>query len=211
MRARLFAITFALTVSTAARAPAASAREGAKAKSQDPLIAKVRALYDSGTTHYNLAEYKEALADFKEAYRLKSDPAFLFNLGQCHRQLGKPEQAAQMYRAYLRAAPDAPNRKDVEQFIADADAAIAVKAKQAARPLTATQSPQLEAVPQTAMAATPATPPPTEKRIKPWVWAVASVGAALVIGGAVGLGVGLSQSNSPPTDATLGGSGVTWQ
>src|SRR5262245_3185471 len=90
---------------------------------EDPATARVRALFDSGMTHYNLGEYKAALADFTEAYRLRHDPVFLFNLGQSHRMLGESEEAARMYRAYLRESPTASNRAEVEKFIVAADAA----------------------------------------------------------------------------------------
>ena len=38
----------------------------------------------------------------------KPDPAFLYNIGQCHRQLGDLEQAATLYRRFLTAAPNTP-------------------------------------------------------------------------------------------------------
>jgi tetratricopeptide (TPR) repeat protein len=50
---------------------------------------QAKALYQSGMAHYNLNEIREALKDFKEAYRLfPQEPVFLFNIAQCHRRLG---------------------------------------------------------------------------------------------------------------------------
>src|SRR5436190_20755952 len=100
--------------------PARAADDGAAARA-------ARAKYGMGMKHYNVGRYREALKEFEAGYYLKPDPAFLFNLGQCHRQLGDHEDAARQYRAYLRAWPAAPNRADVEQFIREADAAIAKK------------------------------------------------------------------------------------
>ena len=176
---------------------------------EDSAAVKARALYRSGTAHYNLAEYKEALIDYKEGYRLKSDPAFLFNLGQCHRQLGEPEEAAIAYRAYLRSATKATNRREVEQFIADADAAALAKAKEAARPPQGTQSPQFgdgkNGVPAEAISGT--APEKNEAgHSRTWVWVVVGVGALVVAGAAVGLGFGLSQRGQAP-DSTLGNAG----
>jgi hypothetical protein len=46
--------------------------------------------------------YSEALSEFKAAYLAKPDASFLFNIGQCQRQLGMFEAAAKGYRAFLR-------------------------------------------------------------------------------------------------------------
>src|SRR5438874_8472537 len=78
---------------------------------------KARDLYRRGTQHYNLAEYDKALDAFKEAYRNFEDPIFLFNIGQCERQLGHKEEAVRLYRSYLRNAPEAPNKTEVSDII----------------------------------------------------------------------------------------------
>ena len=76
--------------------------------------AAAKRLYISATKHFDLAEYPDALNDFKEAYRLKDDPVFLYNIAQCYRILNKNDEALSFYRSYLRRAPDAPNRAEVE-------------------------------------------------------------------------------------------------
>jgi Tetratricopeptide repeat len=45
-------------------------------------------------------------------------PAFLFNIAQCHRQLGNKQEAIKFYRSYLRKVPDAPNAEEVRKLIA---------------------------------------------------------------------------------------------
>jgi tetratricopeptide (TPR) repeat protein len=79
--------------------------------------ADAKARYMSGQSHYNLNEFAEALQDFKEAYRLHPDPAFLFNIAQCERQLGDFDEAIKFYRSYLRNKPDAGNAKEVQKKI----------------------------------------------------------------------------------------------
>jgi hypothetical protein len=103
---------------------------------------KVRKLHEDGLMHYNLGEYEEALEAFTNAYRLRQDPVFLFNIGQTYRQMNTPQKAAQFYRAYLRMRPDAPNREAVERFIADAEASI--RALEADRPPTGVEPPGQE-------------------------------------------------------------------
>jgi len=87
------------------------------AQTEDSTAAKVR--YESGVKHFDLAEYEPALADFKEAYRQKSDPVFLYNIAQCHRKLGHTDDAITFYQNYLRRAPDARNRAEVERRLAE--------------------------------------------------------------------------------------------
>jgi hypothetical protein len=86
MRALAFAIL--ILAGTMARAePSVEDRE------------KAKALFGSGTSHYNLSEFGDALHDFKEAYRLVNDPALLYNIAQCQRQVGAFDEAARLYRA----------------------------------------------------------------------------------------------------------------
>jgi len=51
--------------------------------------ATARAHYETATRLYDVGEYEKALAEFKAAYVAKDDPAFLFNIGQCYRELGQ--------------------------------------------------------------------------------------------------------------------------
>jgi tetratricopeptide (TPR) repeat protein len=85
--------------------------------------AKARDLYIRGTRAYNLQKFEQALALFQQAYEQKDDPAILFNIAQCQRQLGQYEAAAKSYRAYLAQDPKTHNREDVEARIADMDRA----------------------------------------------------------------------------------------
>src|SRR5436190_16583685 len=87
----------------------------------DESTARAKALYEVGTKHYQVGEYKQALEAFKAGYFAKRNPAFLYNMGQCHRMMGNLDEEIGNYRAYLRESPDATNRADVEQFIADAE------------------------------------------------------------------------------------------
>jgi tetratricopeptide (TPR) repeat protein len=78
-----------------------------------------RAHFDRGERLYQISRYREALDEFKEAFLLKADPAFLYNIAQCHRNLRNREQAVFFYQRYLSLAPDAPNRPVVEELIAE--------------------------------------------------------------------------------------------
>jgi tetratricopeptide (TPR) repeat protein len=79
--------------------------------------ADVRAHFKKGQTHYALGEFQAAIEEFREAYRLKQEPAILFNLAQSYRQIHEWQHAYFHYRQYLNQRPDAPNRTEVEGLI----------------------------------------------------------------------------------------------
>ncbi len=77
--------------------------------------------YEKGSTAYNLNRFHEAIDHYQTAYEAYAAPEFLFNIGQAYRQLNGAEQcrALNYYRRYLGLKPDAPNRTEVENRIAD--------------------------------------------------------------------------------------------
>ena len=95
----------------------ASIAAHAWAQGRENVSAAAKAHYKEGRVHYQLGEYNAAIKEFKEAYRLKPDATFLFNIAQCHRQLHEFPEALRLYRNYLRDAQDAPNRLEVEKLI----------------------------------------------------------------------------------------------
>ena len=100
-----------------------AARPAVAASTEEKV--KARELYQSGLVHYDLKEYVEALAAFKDAYRIIQDPAFLYNIAQCHRRLGQNPEALDFFRNYLRRSPSAPNRGEVERRIQEIEREIA--------------------------------------------------------------------------------------
>ncbi len=137
----------------------------APAQADDAVGAKAK--YESGVRHFDLAEFEPALADFKEAYRNKPDPVFLYNIAQCHRKLGHADDAISFYQTYLRRAPDAKNHEEVErrlselQAIRDAEhASITTSGKPQPSPAVQNQAmPEPFSNPFGAVAPTPPTPP----------------------------------------------------
>ena len=72
-------------------------------------------------TKFNLGRFEEAAADYQAAYEAEPLPAFLFNIGQCYRNLGNYERAQFYFRRYVQLDPHSPNRADAEQLIAEMD------------------------------------------------------------------------------------------
>jgi tetratricopeptide (TPR) repeat protein len=92
------------------------------ARAQEPAPAEavpdVRAIVERAQRHFDLGEYEEAIAGFREAYRLDPRPGLLFNLGQAYRLHGDCVTAALMYRNFLRLAPGSKHRALAEQHLA---------------------------------------------------------------------------------------------
>src|SRR5256885_5945814 len=73
--------------------------------------------FREGTRLYEVAEFQKALEAFKRAYLNFEEPTLLFNIAQCHRQLGDKPEAARFYKSYLHKMPNAPNRADVVKMV----------------------------------------------------------------------------------------------
>jgi tetratricopeptide (TPR) repeat protein len=95
-----------------------------RAWAEDPDVVRAKKSYTRGMAHYHLREYSQAIAAFEEAYRIHPDPVFLFNIAQANRLSEKYEEALHFYRTYLRAAPKAPNKKEVEARIEELQALV---------------------------------------------------------------------------------------
>src|SRR5215813_608889 len=72
--------------------------------------ARARKLTDEGLTHYNVAEYDQAIESFKAAYVISKAPGLLFNIAQAYRLKGDCAQALHFYKNYLRVEPSAKQR-----------------------------------------------------------------------------------------------------
>lgn len=127
----------------------------------DPAVAQARKLFRDGMARYNLNQFKEALDRFQAAYLAEPDPVFLFNIGQCFRNLSDYGNAAKFYRNYLREAPTATNREEVQRLIASMDQAA--EESRARQPPTGMETPSSAQSPSAVPANTPssavATPP----------------------------------------------------
>lgn len=103
---------------------------------------RARQHFSDGTLAYDLGEFHKALKEYSEAYRLSPRPALLFNVAQCHRQLGEYGRAAFFYRRYLYlAGADAPDAALAKDLLAEveqrANEDTPARTAKAARPLDA--------------------------------------------------------------------------
>lgn len=149
--------------------------------------ARAKQHFAAGLKAYNLQRFDTALNEFQAAYLERADPAFLFNIAQCQRQLDQPVAAAKSYRAYLAQQPDAPNRDEVLQRIDEMDKAAAEQkaTRERAARSAAAATPPVASTPKTASTpALVATPPPPRSH------AMRNAAIGLGAGGLVVLGLG---------------------
>src|SRR6185503_5208417 len=86
-------------------------------KSTSPAQKQADALFEKGLANYQGGSYRDAIAQFKQAYELVHDPVYLFNIAQSYRKVADCTNADDYYRQYLQASPNAENKQKVEQWL----------------------------------------------------------------------------------------------
>src|SRR5688500_14920163 len=123
-------LALVITIGFSARGAQAQAKPAdTKPATASPVAEEARAHYRKGVAHFNLDEWKQAVEEFRTAYRLYPDATFLYNIAQCHWKLGDSAEALSFYKKYLRERPDAPNRAVVEKRIEELQAVLAAQPK----------------------------------------------------------------------------------
>ncbi len=164
--------------------------------------AEAREHFKRAQTHYALGEFEEAAREFRETYRLREEPALLFNIGQAYRQMRQWQQAYFYYRQYLSKQPDAPNRAETESLVAQMRRRIDEEEEQRSRVARdpATSRNAEDVLPSAAKQAVPAqavAPAPT-----PWRPTPVHVAGYVALGaGVIAEGVALLAHNSAQSSA----------
>ena len=89
------------------------------AYADDPATRAARRHYERGEKLFALGKFDDALEEYQTAFDAKPLPGFLYNIGQCYRNLGDYDQAIFSFKKYLKLDPDAQNKEAVEQLITD--------------------------------------------------------------------------------------------
>jgi tetratricopeptide (TPR) repeat protein len=166
---------------------------GAPAPVRDVAADEARTLYVEAKTAYDAGRFDDALVGFQAAFAKKPLPGFLFNLGQCERQLGHHDRAIFFFERYLDEKPDAANRALVEELIAESRARLPAPAPAMTVPAAAPVAVTPQA-PTTTTTTTTTDEPPEG----PWLL----VAGAGVVTLAVAIGVGIAVVLTSPTLGT---------
>ena len=89
------------------------------AHAEDPAMRAAKRHFERGEKLFALGKFDEALDEYQKAYDAKPIADFLFNIGQCYRNLEEYDQAIFSFKKYLKDEPDAPNKDAVEKLIAE--------------------------------------------------------------------------------------------
>jgi tetratricopeptide (TPR) repeat protein len=96
-----------------------TAAAGAEELSQPERDARAHAWFERGRASFKLGYFAAAVEEFEQGYKYLPHPLFIYNIAQSARRAGQVQKALDSYRAYLKVRPDAPERKECEQRIAE--------------------------------------------------------------------------------------------
>lgn len=82
-------------------------------------VAKAKEQFTAGQALYQQRKYADAAAKFEDAYRLRPHPVILFNLAKCYEGLDAFGKALKAYNEYLRLSPQAADKPQVVDSIAN--------------------------------------------------------------------------------------------
>ena len=149
--------------------------------------AEARTLYQRGAQLYREGRYPQAVELFERAYVISAAKPLLFNIAQSYRLAGPSfcDRALHAYEAYLREDPQATNRDEVRQRIAEMRGCLQAAAAHPAPDSARLVSPVV-AVPPAVVAVAPPPPaplPPPHSHV--WPRIAIGGGAAVLTAGAI--------------------------
>lgn len=162
----------------------------APARADDAATRSAKKHYARGEKLFALGKFDKALDEYQQAFDAKPLPDFLYNIGQCYRNLGDLEQAIFSFKKYLQLAPDASDHDKVQKLIDD------LEAKRERTESTKLVPPPEQPPPQQAPPQQPPSPPPPPHTAiyKTW-WFWTGVAVVSVAGG---FGIYEATKSSPP-------------
>lgn len=107
--------------------------------------AEAKKLFQEGKKAYDAGRFGEAVEAYQKAHELKPLPAFLFNIGQCYRQLGNHERAVFYFRRFIAEDPRNPNAEVAWANLRDAEARLKEAEEHRRREAEAARAREVEA------------------------------------------------------------------
>jgi len=177
-----------------------------------------KALYQKATGEFGIGNYEQAAAHFEAAFKLRPEPALLYNAAQAYRLAGKNQRALELYKNVVRLYASSPQATEARRHVATLKQVADVQENSSPPPQVppaappASPAPEISRVPQFAPAA-PAPPPPVamvaapsprapvlsadHRSIfaSPWLW----VGIGVVLLGAAAIAIAARPSYPDPS------------
>lgn len=131
---------------------------------EDYATEQARRHDEKGKKFFNLGQWDDAIAEYRAAYELRSDPAFLFNLAQAYRRKGDLQRSLDLYKNFLIENPKSRKRADIENRIQNLEREMNNSPRQATTQAPVTTPVTLRPVDA---APTTGTPPTSGKNVPP--------------------------------------------
>jgi tetratricopeptide (TPR) repeat protein len=150
--------------------------------------ASARAYYNAGATLYDAGEFDQAVAAFKEAFARSKAPRLLFNIAQAARRKGDAgcHEALDYYTRYANEMPGLSEEQRAE----------VIDRIDEMRVCSERQSPQVSTAVVPGVVLTAPSAAPQQRSFARRHWWIFPVGATLLVGAALGIGLGLSYGRS---------------
>jgi tetratricopeptide (TPR) repeat protein len=84
----------------------------------DSAAEEARRHFNRGRELYGAQQYREAIEEFERARQAKPLPAFDYNLGRCHEELGEIDEAIAAYESYL-SSTVAEDSEEVRRHVSE--------------------------------------------------------------------------------------------
>lgn len=187
---------------------------------------EARRLYGEGKVAFEQHDWDTAYLRFRNAYMISQRPELLFNMASALKEAGRPTEAADSLRSYLRLVPDTPEKRAIEERILALEEAQKIldrehkqKAEQQERERLererqerariASEPPPTPATvaPTSALVAPPPAPvvDPRARRRKLGLAIGIPIGIVVVVGVGLAVGGALATTNPPAaSESTLG-------
>lgn len=210
MRTRTRSIAVALAFSALLTSPALAQEETPEAEAEPQTAqeamqgggmteerqlddARAREHFRIATSYYDEGRFREAAAQFTEAYELSQRAELLYNAYIAYREAHQSREAANALSTYLDRVPDAPDRVNLTARLEELRRAVTEEEEQAAQ-LAQAQHDAEEA--QRRADEEAAARQQAEASPEAWPWVVLGVGGAAAIAGAVVGAIALSNAQA---------------
>lgn len=112
-----------------------------EAAAEDPSRVAARRAYEKGVEYFRQKRFGDAVREFNKAYRLDPNPVLVFNMARAFEELKDYGPAIEFYRKYLAMAPQAEDRRQVEETIRTLEILRRRSEAEARVPLTVVSTP----------------------------------------------------------------------
>jgi tetratricopeptide (TPR) repeat protein len=187
----LLVVVLGIATATAAWSAPASQPQASK-------VARAEALHVEGAAYFNQGRFREALKRFEAAFALIREPNLLFNIGRCLEALGRLEEARSFYKRCATDDGVTPQTANIarqraqalDRVLEEARAAPADETIAAGQTRPSTSARASRRTGRGAAATTTSTAPQKSSGYATWTWVTLGLGAALMAGGGVLVGLG---------------------